>query len=70
MCGGVPRMWVGDPRMHGREILECGMGDDPGMCMEGDPKVVFRTLECVGADPRMHRRESLECRGKDLRRVE
>ena len=40
------------------------------MCMEGDPKIVSGTLECVGADPRMHRRESLECKVKDLRRVE
>mgnify|MGYP003331470790 CR=1 FL=1 len=39
-------MRVGDPRMHGKEILECG-----GMCMEGDPKIVSGTLECVGADP-------------------
>ena len=69
MCGGVPRMWVGDPRMHGREILECGMGDDPECVWRGTKNCV-RDLRMCGSRPRMHRRESLECRGKDLRRVE
>ena len=48
---GVPRMWVGDPRMHGKEIPECGMGDDPECVWRGTQKIVSGTLECVGADP-------------------